>query len=283
MDSLSSRTISGFPISISTALAFESLFDPRLPVYDPDRKIPQRVDLTQYSEIWISLSTLFRNLVNSMTKEMFMHTNETEISDALLTEMEVINSLFANEGNNLCKPIYFYNKYDSVLAKNKRHVKFREDKTDGQKFYTYKHVKSIERILKMSDEIFEFDGEIKPTHKSNAMMLSHIPYDLVSFKNFHRLDLLESNTGKLKPRNQWNSKYYPVGDADMSILPFMRKFLFVFGDRVLIQPMDLKLRRLVLDIAEKRRWTSMTTKDKIILDLELEIKEPFVLQVLKSL
>jgi len=45
---LASRTVSAFPISIGTSLAFESVFFPRQPSYDPERQIPNRVEVTQY-------------------------------------------------------------------------------------------------------------------------------------------------------------------------------------------------------------------------------------------
>jgi hypothetical protein len=115
------------------------------------------------------------------------------------------------------------------------------------------------------------------------MIITHYPYDLLSHTKFSALDLLESNTGKLKSRYQWSSKYYPVGDVDMKVLPFTRKLLLVFGDRILIQPFDMKLRRLILEIADKRKWTSLTTDAKIMQDFELDIREPFVLQFMKKL
>ena len=92
-----------------------------------------------------------------------------------------------------------------------------------------------------------------------------MPYDLLSHKRFHQLDLLESNTGKLKKKHAWNSKYYPVGKADMSHLPFMKMLLMVFGDRPLIHPSIFKLRDSILQTSVKRGWTPVTTRDKVIL------------------
>ena len=144
-------------------------------------------------------------------------------------------------------------------------------------------MKVIELLFKDTDENFHYKDLIKPNGRSNALIITHIPYDLLSYVNFNRLDLLESHTGKLKPKHLWNTKYYPVGDRSMDILPFTRKLLMVFGDKVLIHPSEYKLRSLVLDIAENRKWNPATTEAKQIQDFELDIKEPFVLQVLKSL
>lgn len=283
-DSLSSREISGFPLSIGTGLAFESLFTRTMPAYDPERKIPNEVHVSDYQECWISLSTLFRNMSSSIKKEVFHSTTEQEFKDALETEIEVINSLFMNEGNNLCRPRYYYCTYDDLPGKLPEAIKLRGDKTDSQKMQRLTHNRVMKLMLKATDEIFEFKSEIKsPQGKPTALILTHHPYDLLSYRNFHKLDLLESNTGRLKPRHLWNTKYYPVGDSDMSILPFTRKLLLVFGDRVQIQPNDYKLRKLILEAARKYNWTALTTLEKVMFDLSIEIKEPFVLDFLRKL
>lgn len=282
-DSLINRAISAFPLSIGTSLALESLFSPRLQPYDDNRVIPQHIGLGHYRECWINLGTLFRNIVGAMSKEAFLRTSEKEFLGALEQEIEVIQSLFSNEGNNLCKPVFYSCTYKHLKSSSNKAVKFREDKTEAQKLYTAKQEKIFHLLLKLTDELFTFDSEIKPTQRHKSLIMTHIPWDLVSYKNFTSLSLLESHTGKLKERHQWNTKYYPVGDCDLSILPFHRKLLLVFGDKVLIHPSDYKLRRLIVDIATRRHWTSMAGQDKMMLDFELEIKEPFVLDFLRHL
>lgn len=282
-DSLSTREISGFPLSLPTGLAFESLFRRTMPAYDPNRVIPNEVNVRSYQECWISISTLFRNMVGSIKKEVFHSTTELDFKDALETEIEVINGLFMNEGNGLCKPRFYYCTYDDLREKLPQQVLLREDKTDTQKYMRLKHDKTLKLMMKATDEIFEFKSEIKPANRTTAIILTHHPYDLLSFKNFNKLDLLESNTGRLKGKHLWSTKYYPVGENDMSILPFMRKLLLIFGDRVQIQPSDYKLRKLILETARKYHWTAMTSKEKVLFDLSIEIKEPFVLDFIRKL
>jgi hypothetical protein len=98
-----------------------------------------------------------------------------------------------------------------------------------------------------------------------------------------KLDLLESHTGKLKPRYEWGSKFYPLGDRDMSHLPFIEKLLLIFGDKVLIQPALTKIRQQVYDVSIKRGWTSMTTKAKVVMDLSTDIPEPMIARMLAQL
>lgn len=79
IESIHDRTTSGFPVSISTGLALESIFSPRQAVYDPDRVTPPRVDLSKYQEFWVNTATLFRNMVSASSREIVLNHNVHEI------------------------------------------------------------------------------------------------------------------------------------------------------------------------------------------------------------
>ncbi len=281
--SLYTRTISAFPISVGTSLALESLFAPRLETIDPERKF-ERVDVTKYSEVWINLSTLFRNIVGAVEKEVFMMATDNELLSILQSEIEIINDLFQNEGQGFCKPIYYHCSYKKLYDKlDKAKIGIRSHKTELQRSYAVKHDKTLEKLDKATDEIRKFNIELSGNSTANALMLSHVPYDLLSYKSFNNLSLLESHTGKLKNRNQWNSKYFALPTKDLSHMPFNELLLLVFGDKVQIQPSPMKLRTQIYDTSINRKWNVMTTLEKIKYDLSLDIKEPFVLAWLKSL
>jgi len=277
--SLNDRLLSSFPLSLPTGLAFESLFSPRIERYDDKREIPNKIQISQYSEIWINLWTLFRNLASSVDKTVFATANSKQLAEILKFEIELIGDLFRNEGQNHCQPYFYIQNYHMLKLQAK--VKLREARTEGQKHYETLLFRTMTELVK--DKELTLHDKIHPVKRTRALVITHIPFDLLSYKHFDRLDLLESNTGKLKMRNQWNSKYYPVGEHDLSHLPFNHKLLFIFGDRVLIQPSDYKLRKLMIDISKRRDWIVTTTIDKIILDCELEIREPFVLDYVKKL
>ena len=96
-------------------------------------------------------------------------------------------------------------------------------------------------------------------------------YDLLSKSNFSDLSLLESHTGQIKAHYQWNSKFYQgPSEIELSNKPFMKKTLFIFGDRHLIRPMDIRIRREINDISKQRNY-----------DLDL-IKEHYVRHLLQS-
>lgn len=285
MSLLSSRTTSSFPISIGTALAMESIFlEGSLPKYDKDREVPNIIKLSNYDEIWINISTLIRNISGSVEKDVFRLSDPNEILDVLLNEIENINSLFSIEGKGICVPKYYVCTYNKLKNKYKdRGVKFREDKTELQKLYSSKIDNTIKLLTKNTDSVYYFDSEVKSDVRSRSMIITHVPYELLSYTNFNRLDLLETHTGKLKTRFHWNSKYYPIGDYDLSNLPFLKKLLLVLGDSVLIQPSDIRLRRLIYEVSQKGKWTSATTLDKVKSDFDNYISEPYVVKFLRTI
>lgn len=277
------RATSGFPLSIGTALAFESIFKPIQPVNDPNRQLPEPVKLENYDECWINLSTLYRNLLSSVKPEVWLHANTESIVSTLLNEIEIIQALFQNEGMNQVSPVFYHTSYDGYRKNPKIGVLLREPNTDQQKVYSQKFNDAFKKMLKLTDDILQYDQTINPPRKVRVLMITHQPHDLVNYNHFSHLDLLESHTGVLKPRVRWNTKYCPIANENLFHLPFNRKLLLVFGDRVLIQPMPIKFRKTVLESSFKRNWTPMTTLDKINMDLELDILSPYDLAVFRGL
>lgn len=282
-DTLASRTISGFPLSVATGLSFQSLFTANMPVIDPARTVPEHVNFAKYSEIWINVTTLFRNISTAINKTAFVASTPEEFKDTLLMEMGVIDSLFQNEGLGLCKPRYYYTQHDKLVARFPEQVKHREDTTDTQKAYQSKLLATLKLLDADTEVVQKFDETLNVNGYPTALIFTHIPYDLLSYPKFTKLTLLESHTGVTKEKNRWYSKYYPVGNEDLSHLPFLRKLLLVFGDRVLIHPGIMALRRQIVEIARNRQWSPMTTEAKVMMDLSIEIKEPYVLMFLKAL
>lgn len=284
---LARRTTGGFALSIATSLAFESLFDARQPPYDPARQIPQKIDVKHYDEIWINLSTLYRNIVGALADKMeYYAIKPIDLYHALYMELEMILSLMEHEGHNLCKPMFYYCSYESLYKRKfPPAVRVREDKTDGQKYNTHMLVETMKLFFTniASGPFFKFNSEVLPKRATTALMITHVPHDLLSFSNFKRLDLLESHTGKLKGRNLWYTKYNAVGSEELSTLPFIRQLLYLFGDSVIFQPTDIRFRKLILEISRKRRWTSMTTQDKVKMDLDMDIKERYLFDLYKQL
>lgn len=283
MNPLFNREISAFPISIGTSMAFESVFTGRLPSYDPNRTIPNQVILSNYNTCFINISTLYRNILGAVSKDVKLEANENDFAAVIEQEMDIIESLFRVEGGGTTTPIFYTMSYDRAVSKaSSKIVDLRQDRTDLQKHEKAILVKTVDK-LKNVPNIEKYRDYIKAPASTRALIVTHVPYDLLSHEKFGRLDLLESHTGKLKPRYEWSSKYYPLGERDMSHLPFLEKLLLIFGDKVLIQPALTKIRQQVYEVSIKRGWTSMTTKAKVTMDLSLDIPEPMIARMLAQL
>lgn len=282
-NTLTERAMSGFPVSIGTALALESIFPPSQPPYDPDRSIPTKVDLSLYNSFWINLTTLFRNLSSAVSKEAFLQASVEQLVETLFEEMEVIENLFKHEWGDGCEVIFFESDYNLLLRSTKLGLSFRVPSTDGQRFYQSRLIETMRWLNKHTDSIISLHDIVSPPHHESALMLTHQPYDLTAYTRFERLDLLESNTGVLKPRALWSTKYNPMSGVSFTNIPFHKKLLFVFGDRVLIKPGPLPLRKQILETAQTRNWHALTSLDKVRLDVSLDIRDPYMVAVFNSL
>lgn len=282
-DILAARTISALPVSVGTSLALESIFKPQLPPIDEDRIIPQQVNLTDYQGFWFNLSTLYRNLFSSVTKEDAVRASPGDWVEALIQEIDFISELVATESTNRTRAYFYICEYTGLRSNN--FVQLRADTTESQKVFRAIHNQSIGATLKhfkerKNEDFFIFDHDVKPKTAHSAMIMTHVCQDLLSYKNFRRLDLIESHTGILKSKHQWNSKYH--NGKELSMMPFMEGLLKVFGDSQTYKPMDVRLRKAIIELAIEKRWTPVTTEAKIKMDLD-SLPNRYYADVVKSL
>jgi hypothetical protein len=258
---LSNRVISAFPVSIGTALALESIFDGRLPPYDPSRPIPQKVDITKYGKHYFNLVTLIRNIIGAVSDIKPLVANSLPLADTLSEELNTIQDIYQEGSKGKCEPIFFIPDYSNLNKLGRDKIVFRIPKTDKQ-LMEHSLIQSTIKTLMVKNSSLIYN---KPKLKGgrNVLITTHASVDLLNNKYFTKMDLLESHTGRLKTKKDWHTKYHPVGKAPKHMLPFIERLLYIFGDKSTIAPMSIKIRRDILDIATKTNWTPMTTEDKI--------------------
>lgn len=278
---LHERAVSGFPLSIGTSLALESLFTATQAPYDPNREIPNQINAATYESCYINLETLFRNLSSAVTKEAFQDATPKRLAATLEEEIGVIYDLFQTNTNEKCQPIFYHNYRKKLL--NEKLVFHRTPSTEAQKYYQSRLTETLKAIERHTDSIRSFDDSVTGKRFETSLILTHHAYDLVNYQSFTRLDLLESNTGVLKPRARWSTKYYPMPGKSFDHLPFHRLLLLVFGDKVDVKPFPMETRNMVYEVSLKYHWNAMTTLEKVRLDLQLAIKDPYTLKVLSEL
>lgn len=279
---LAGRATSAFPLSVGTSLAFESAVLTDRPSIDPERKIPQKVNLTEYDEVWINISTLFRNLMGSLTKDDSKRVHPSEIAIGLSEEIEIIQNIVSTETLNKTSVIFYICEYRD-LNKKYPHASFRTITTDNQKIYKAIHDESIQKVISHFGKvpfIKIFNSELVTSNYRNALLISHIAHDLLSYKNFRELHLLESHTGVLKKRHQWHTKY--ENGKELSMLPFNKVLLQLFGDSEHFRPYPISVRKAVLQIADTYKWTPATTIDKIKFNFT-SIADPYTKEIVSKM
>lgn len=243
---LSDRAMSGFPVSIGTGLALETIFTPTQPVIDDSRIPPPKIVRDEYNHYLINASTLVRNLISSLPYKDFVSIPFQAVLDTLLEELDYLTGLFESQSLHLS---IYHHTYLAPLGKYME--KIRAASTDQQR-----HVQDVThkclKHLRTQDDVHVFSDKITYDRQSRALVLTHIPYDLLSHANFSKFDLLESHTGVVKSRRHWYSKYMKVPDTDMSFLPFTESLLTTLGDNVMFKPDKLSDRVALIQLLQSR-------------------------------
>lgn len=240
---IANRTKSGFPVSIGTGLALETIFDPVEEVYDPNREVPERIDRTKYDIYLFNISTLVRNIINSINTNDVVRVRKDDYLETTLEEIEWLKGYF--ELNQL--NIHFYTHSYVYVKKTYSEERLRIVSTPKQALRDSIVSYVLSKVDRELPFIHHFDKNIDlKAKKSNVLIFTHIPFDLLSYRYFLNMDLLESHTGVVKDRSKFNTKYYPLPNEDMSFLPFFEYLLAdVFGDHVMFRPNKLEIRKKV--------------------------------------
>ena len=234
--SLKDRPMSGFPVSMGTGLSLETLFTPIQEVYDPERTVTKVEDIHQFTHCLINVSTLLRNMISSYNFEQLVSIRKQEFLTTTIEEISFIKLHFMSQQF----PVSFYiDTYRSVKDSYQSKNRLRTVTTDKAILVDTITQYCLDNLRKNAD-VITTNSKLPPSSQDHMLVLTHIPYDLISYRHFRSLTLLESNTGMIKPRELWYSKYYPIPDKDMSFLPLLEYPLSIFGDHVMFRPSKLQ-------------------------------------------
>lgn len=256
---VSDRVLGQYPISMATSLAIEGTRG-----IHPDR--PSKDVLAKYEVLWVNLKTLFRNLYNAVARDSVLGVHPQSFAEAMVQEMDQLDRLIAAESNGKTSVVFYLCDYFGIEIQY-RHALVRGDTTPLQSAYTKAMHETLRILLPMvKDHIKLYKLHITDTENRKALMLTHYPFDLTT-KSFAHLSLLESHTGTIKDKNLWYTKFN--NGKDLSVIPFNLGFLQIFGDAEHFRPQSITMRKALIELATKYRWSSVTTRDKIVFSLGL--------------
>lgn len=265
-EGVAQRVVGKYPISIATSLAFEGLADTL-----EDGKRYASPPIFNYEMVWINLRTLIRNLQGAIERELQDKIPIKDIIYAITAEMSIINSLTSEISNGKCQTKFYVCDYRS-LPKLYPKAQIKELKTERQKFQASLESTIITEIFKdnqyLENPVVHFDTSIRPDSKMRSVILTHLPFDLLSYEHFNILDLIESHTGVIKKKHQWNTKL--LNGKELIRIPFDKMTVQLFGDSGgMLSPYPPDLRKGLIAVAEKYRWNTLVTKERIRLTVGL--------------
>lgn len=263
-----------FPINIPTSFALESLMNihPELNWSKPP--------YLNYDEYWLNARTLYRNICSSFTSDMKRLMTPKVIVELMIDEWRAICHVLETKSKLL--PVLYLCNYRAIHTRYKKQTIFKGDTTTLMRDETIRMEKTIQLFLDtiQKNTCLLFDTDITPDLTANCIIQTHIVLDLLSYRNFETLDLLESHTGKIKNRSLWYTKYN--NGKDLSRIPFTQYFLRIFGDKEFFSPKDKALRQAIMEVAETNKWSPLTTDGKVKMDLE-RLKNPYFKAVIKDM
>lgn len=263
---LADREAGQYPLAIATSLALEGATG----IY-PEKETHKN-ELAEYSELWVNLRTLFRNLYNAVHSDGQGALTAGDLHDAMLEEISALESVVL-EHNFSMAIVYYVSNYAGLERKYPKAL-LKKPKTPKQLIYAEIQRKTIEELLKTlgkegGRDVRVFDLKLHPKNPTqtygSALMLTHYAYDLLSYPSFSELRLLESHTGAIKPRSEWYTKYHD--GRNLPMIPFREDLMQIFGDSELFSAWNIKDRRPIIELAIAKKWHAMTTVAKIRQDL----------------
>lgn len=256
--SVENRVKGAIPISIATSLAIESLCG--FGEYPNDKPHVEKIN-----ELWINLRTLHRNFYNAIDT----YVRETAVIDSFYDyfteEIRIIVATMLSKAPEGVLVRFYYCNYKSI-AKEFPKANLKYPSTDKQKIVQANEDALISNVLKdkyfcKEFNIVEYDVKFKHSAKLTCV-LTHTPLDLLNYKKFIKLWLLESHSGGIKGREEWYTKL--TNGRKLTRIPFNRMTLQVFGDNGTdFRFLNKNFKDLLLELSEKDKWTPITSEERI--------------------
>lgn len=270
---LNDRSMSSFSLSIGTGIMFETIFKPTHEVYDPARPKQKMININEYKYHYINLYTLIRNILSAIdhrNKDLILKSINAKKTILAVVEEEIgiIKDLYRFYDT---EPVFFGSNYKAFLRAHDNN-KFNSDKIKLDLSVTLSVLDALLPDYKSSN-----DFKIITKNKSDKVLLTtHFACDLLN-KDYN-ITLLESHTGVIKTKKDFNTKYKKFGKWDLTIFPFNEKLLHIFGDTGMLNSESISIKKRLCQVASDKKWNFMTSDSKIATDIntDKELKDLYL-------
>lgn len=238
---VAAREVGALPLSIGTSLAIEELL-----------KEPKNWP----SELWINIRTVIRNLVGALDSTVRNRLLGQDVFPTLEAELLFLIEHLNTETRGKTKVVFYHCSYSDLRIKFPVAI-LKEHKTPNQLDALALETTCLDILFKRTSvPIVKYQTDISGSRVA-ALMISHLPVDLLSYEKFLSLKLLESHTGVIKERANWNTKLTSTGDSVR--IPFNYLTVQVFGDKNNhFTAMPISIKKTLIALADQYRWTTVT-------------------------
>lgn len=234
-----------FPMTLATAVAFEKLRD-----YN---------SVKQYNAIYVNLQTLIRNAHGCIDNLVI---TAEDLSEVVSDDIRKMSMIVDNYFNHL--HLIIYDNTNKNIRKLFPYSELVKPKTEKQIQY-HELVEKTCKLLhaEFKESIKMYDTKIMPEVGRNVgIIITSFCTELLSARYFRHLVLLESHTGAIKGRLEWNTKL--TNGSELKNIPFCRFTVAIFGDNNrLIKALPKDFRKAIKELAIKGKWTPNTSVNLI--------------------
>ncbi|HWT39883.1 MAG TPA: hypothetical protein VN081_01225 [Dongiaceae bacterium] len=261
LEAIASRVLGQYPISVATSLALESAFG-----HYPEKPPVNPAPIMAVKNIWFNVRTLIRNFIGALPTDYQEKLSADDIQVGLMEEMNMIEQVVATQSQGYCNCVFYMCDYSRVVQ-TMSSAWHKTPKTPKQILYSRREDKIIKSLslAPIAQPIRKFNYELRSQNNQfpKSFIVTHLPIDLLSRYSFQSLQLLESHTGAIKNPGEWNTKL-TNGAKELPNIPFNRFTLQLFGDNGhMFHAGPQRLRDIVLHIAKRDQWTSVTTSERV--------------------
>lgn len=256
------RELGFFPMSIATSFAFEGLY--HVGEYGDRNGIPPGDDMPA---LWVNLRTIVRNAIRAFPNDGQEEILNKTLLEAVEQDIDAIRDVLREYGKGT--ELRFYIATHKSINRIFPEARFKQPAPGKQQILADLEAAAMITLHKQYDDLDVLDYDVydwKLEGKKNTTLLTHHPIDLLSYYDFPDLRLIESHTGKLKTRKDWFTKLnLPKG---VTVIPFTKAMLTIFGDGSYILAQDLKVRRTLISLGEKFKWNGLTTHSRMLTNIK---------------
>lgn len=220
-------------------------------------------DFTEYEgyTVAINVATVTRNVINAFKG------TEAELLSTLPEQLDMTMTLLYNTFRSLynMSVIYYRCSYSDtrygtlgVKLKETPRRKMNQSLIDAG-------LKNLEEGKLPNQINLTIDGSVSGPDEvlpEKLCIVTHYAQDLLNHRQFDELVLIESHTGAVKTPKEFNTKL-SLNPEQKKLIPFGKFAQRVFGDGTLYGPMDIDIRRTIVEIAEKSGWVRTTPINRI--------------------